>query len=92
MKATLVHVSGETSEVTPRNGTDFTLAEVQRLVDGYVEAIHLPDGRLMLVNEEGKFEGLPRNEAATVLALTAGIAPEDFIVGPAILCDSSMFR
>lgn len=92
MKAELILPSGERREVTPANGTDFTLEEAQALVGGYVELIRLADGRLLLVNEEGKFEGLERNDAATVLALLAGIASEDCIVGAAVLCDRTMLR
>lgn len=92
MPAELILPSGERRAVTPANGTGFTLEEAQAFVGGYVEAISLEDGRLMLINEEGKFEGLERNDAATVLALMAGIAPEDCIVGAAVLCDRSMFK
>jgi len=66
--ATVYYANGETKEVQPANGTDFKLNEVRDIVEGYIEVVNLPDGRIMLINEEGKLEGLPLNEAATKLA------------------------
>lgn len=66
--ATIYYTDGATKEVLPANGTDFSLNEVRDIVGGYVEVVHLPDGRIILINEEGKLEGLSRNEQATQLA------------------------
>ena len=72
--ATIIHFDGREEEVQPRNGTDFKLAELKPIVgegadpgDDHIEIYPLPDGRIMVLNEEGKIIGLPRNEKATAL-------------------------
>ena len=66
-----------------------TLEELQFMVGGDIETVatHLPEigtKRIkMIINKEGKLKGLPRNQAATVLA---DIMPTDHIVGRAVLC------
>lgn len=64
----IYYANGETKEVQPANGVSFTLKEAQSIVGGLVEVVDLPDGRIMIINEEGKLIGLDRNEAATKLA------------------------
>lgn len=44
-----------------------TLEEAQALVGGYVEVVYLPDGRQMLIDEEGKLKRKPVNVEATML-------------------------
>jgi Domain of unknown function (DUF3846) len=67
--ATIYRANGTQEEVAPENGTDFKLAEVQKIVGGHVEVMRLNDKKLiMIVNEEGKLYDLPRNEQATKLA------------------------
>ncbi len=52
------------------NGTQETLEkwdlrELQGAVGGYIEGVHLEDGRLMYVNEDGLMKKLPVNEKAS---------------------------
>ena len=82
--AQLIKASGETATVAPKNGRSFTLEELQKLVGGYIENVYLDDGRIMVLNEEGKLEGLAVNEAATVMA-NGVILPWDVIVGDAVV-------
>lgn len=86
--AVLIPVQGEKQEVLPANGKCFTLEELQALVGGYIEYLYLPDGRVLVINEEGKPEGLPYNFNASLYGVQIGIANDDFIVGPAVLCSS----
>jgi hypothetical protein len=65
--ATILYPNGQHEEVFPANGTDFQLAELQRMVGGSIEIVPTNDGRIMVLNEEGKLLGLPRNEQATAL-------------------------
>ena len=65
--ATILYPDGRREEIGPENGTDFQLAELQRIVGGYIEIVPTTDGRVMVLNEEGKVLGLPRNEQATAL-------------------------
>ena len=65
--AQIIKANGEIKETQPSNGTDFSLTELQAVVGGFIEVVHLSDGRLMVVNEEGKLNGLPFNKKASEL-------------------------
>ena len=87
--ATLITTHDALHEVTPDNGTDFTLEELYALIGcEMVEALYLPDGRTMWIDEEGKLSSPPRpkNYHATRLARLAGIADDDYIAGTALVC------
>ncbi len=66
-----------------------SLKDMQKIVEGYIETVPLllPDSMsgeenvklLMIVNEEGKLMGLPRNRLASILSAA------DRIVGNAII-------
>ena len=64
-----------------------TLEDLQALVGGYIEVIPTrlprPHRPMMVINEEGKNLGLPRNEIASIIGITSGI--EDEVVGDAVL-------
>lgn len=45
-----------------------TLETLQGVVGGWIEHVHLNDGRSMWVNEEGTMEGLPVNAKASEMA------------------------
>jgi hypothetical protein len=74
-------------EVQPKNGTDFQLDELQDFVGGYIEIIHLNDGRIMVINEEGKLLDLPVNLLATV-QYQLSFGPIDQIYGNALVCEN----
>lgn len=78
-----IKTNGETIEVNPKNGTDYSLEELQGFVGGYIEIIEInigfAKGKLMVVNEEGKIDGLPLNTMATLIAGQA-------IVGNVLVC------
>lgn len=48
--------------------TEPSLEECQAAVGGLIEAVYLPEGRLMYVNENGLLLGLPVNELASAYA------------------------
>lgn len=75
--------------MTPANGKQFTLEELQGFVGGYIEIVFLDDNTLMVVNEEGKLHGLGLNIMATAIyqKLTRRI---DTIVGNALICPRHM--
>ena len=64
---------------------------VSDFVGGMVEAVHFPNGDLLLLNEEGKLMGLPLNPEATALWRTHftkdkyAFGYDDFVVGPAMV-------
>ncbi len=66
--ATIIYPDGRTEEVSPRNGRDFSLDELSKIVQGHIEVVYTKDTRIMVINEEGKLLDLPRNEKATALA------------------------
>ncbi len=83
--ALLITPSGSVREIHPEYGAAcFTTSELHELVDGWLECVHLPDGRLMWINEEGKLRGLPSNSLATLLARSV-LRPYDYIAGPAVV-------
>jgi hypothetical protein len=84
--AIVITPEGVETVVTPKNGTDFSLKECQASVGGYIETVPTWDGRLMILNEEGKLKGLPRNAKATALFRY------DVIVGPVLVCPEEMFK
>lgn len=63
--ATLIRTEGEIVDIKPLNKKSFTLEEMQAFVGGNIEIITLPSGKVLVVNEEGKLNGLPKNEHAT---------------------------
>lgn len=76
--------------VSPRNGNNFELDELQEYVGGYIEICypgifnsHHAD-KIMVINEEGKLQGLPLNQLATLVYGN----PDDVIVGNALFCFS----
>lgn len=84
----------EVLDIEPKNGTDFQLEELQAIVGGLIELIYLPNNQLMVINEEGKINGLPYNEKATnlcsVVFREAGCF--DFIVGDVLICDENEIK
>jgi hypothetical protein len=65
---------------------------IYQLIDtDMVEVLHLEGSMVMLLDEDGKGKGKPRNERATDLAHRAnsGIAADDFIVGDVVVCMAS---
>jgi hypothetical protein len=66
--ALFIKADGTQAPVEPRNGKVFALGELQSLVGGYIELVQLPDGRIMVVDEDGWHKQLPPNEVAGDLA------------------------
>lgn len=84
--ATIMNPDGTTQDITPADGKAFTLKELQTAVGGYVQALYMPKGRIILVHEEGKLKGLPVNTGATLLWHSLNGRNDDVLVGPALVC------
>lgn len=86
--ATLIRTDGTEQIITPANAREgFHLDELYKLLDcSTVEVLALPNGRTMVLDEDGKYSTKPTNERATTLARTAGIAADDFVVGDVLVC------
>lgn len=67
------------------------LEEMQEAVGGYIEAIFIPGGKVMLVNEDGKWQDLETNLNATAY-LKASMVFDDVIVGDALLLEQKDFK
>jgi len=89
--ATLFQPNGDRSDVLPKNGHKFTIGEMQTLVDGDVQPLHLSDRRILVVNEAGLLAKLPVNQQATFCAKEGGHTLENPIVGTALLCSYDEF-
>lgn len=84
--ATLIKTDGTVSTVTPKNGTDYKLEELKRFVGGYIEIIYLTDDKIMVINEEGKFQCEPNLTATIIARRNYSIAGSDYIAGNALIC------
>lgn len=84
--AKYIKTDGSIINVEPKNGKDFSLKELQGFVGGCIEIVYLPNGDLMVVNEEGKMNDLPINMKAT---MAYGL---DVIVGNVLWCNKSQVK
>ena len=82
---------GTITTVEPKNGTDYSLEELQTIVGGYIEVLPLNEDEIMVLNEEGKILGLDLNDNATELISEAGMW-DDFIVGDVLVCKNDEVR
>ena len=89
--AKIIYTDKEAEDYTPKNGKTFELDEMQGIVGGYIEIINLKDGRMMIVDEEGKLNNKAVNIPATNI-LRHDRYTTDYIVGTAIVCDADMIK
>ena len=87
--AKIIYTDKEAEDYTPKNGKTFELTEMQEIVGGYVEPIRLNDGRMIIVDEDGKSKDKAVNIPATNI-LRRDHYTTDYIVGTAIVCDADM--
>lgn len=76
--AKVIHVDGTITEIT-----NPSLQDLQGAVGGFIETTLAIDDKILVVNEEGKLQGLPVNPAASQLLK---FPLSDVIVGDAVLC------
>lgn len=63
--AKIIKANGTIIDVKPKNGRDFSLKELQSIVGGYIEIVHLKDGNIFVVNDEGAINGFCMNLEAS---------------------------
>lgn len=84
--ATLYKVDRTEQEVSPKNGTDFQLDELYELIGcKLVEIIHLGEGYILVVDEEGAINGSELN-------VDVSYALGSQIFGNALYCKESEVR
>ncbi|MDR1950708.1 MAG: DUF3846 domain-containing protein [Bacteroidales bacterium] len=89
--ATIYYTTGATSEVAPKNSKNFSLEEMQSIVGGLIELVYLDNGKIMVINEEGKLIDLPINVDATEMVF--GDMPwDDVIIGDVLVCNNKQIR
>lgn len=86
----IYRANGDNNNVSPKNGTDFSLSEMQDIVGGYIEFIY-SGSQVIVINEEGKINNLPLNEVVTE-QFQAAHNTRDFIVGDALVCPIEMVK
>ena len=79
----LLKADGSVTDYPPK-GKTYTLEQMQAAVGGYIQIVPVGRLHLMVINEEGKLHGLPRNDKATELYNN----PNDEIVGDALVCSN----
>ena len=89
--AKIIYTDKEAEDYTPKNGKTFELDELQDIVDGCIEIIRLNDGRMIIVDEDGKSKDKAVNIPATNI-LRRDHYTTDYIVGTAIVCDADMIE
>lgn len=83
--AELITAKGSTSSVFSQD-TLFTLKEIYSLLNcNLVQIITLSDGRIMWLDEEGKFKPHFLNSRATLLLHESGGMDDDYIAGDVLI-------
>ena len=82
--AVIIKECGTTKDLVPNDTKAFTLKEMQEIVGGYIEMIHLKNGDIMVINEEGKLNALRINDDATQI-FQENFGDTDVIVGNVLL-------
>lgn len=88
--AQIIRTDGTVQANQPASEDGYTLAELRAAIGGgYIDILHLQDGRLMIVDEEGKLKDLPVNAQATELwrqGREGRAAAAGQILGDALVC------
>ena len=81
----IIRVNGAREEFLPADGRHYTLEEMYKATGcDMVQIVATKDGRLMVLDEEGKLKGRPVNQVATGLYLYGN---QDPIVGDVLVCE-----
>ena len=87
--AKIIYTDKEDEDYTPKNGKTFGKTEMYGIVEGYIDIIRLNDGRVIIVDSQGKALNKAVNIPATNI-LRRDHYTTDYIVGTAIVCDADM--
>lgn len=82
--ALIIEADGSMACTEPKNGSDFSLEELQFFVGGLIEILDIDENKVLVCNEEGRLKNLPINERVS------GFLDLDFpIFGPVLVCMKS---
>lgn len=88
MQVTLITTEGDIKKVNIKTFKDAKHYVSKDFYESPIEVLTMSDGRLMLLDEEGKLKNLEFNEEATRRAKDDNlIYPSDFIAGNVIIID-----
>jgi hypothetical protein len=88
MQVTLITTEGDIKKVNIKTFKDAKHYVSKDFYESPIEVLTMSDGRLMLLDEEGKLKNLEFNEEATRRAKEDNlIYPSDFIAGNVIIID-----
>lgn len=88
MQVTLIKTEGNSKKVNITTFKDAKHFVSKEHYESPIEILTMSDGRLILLDEEGKLKGLDFNEEATRMAKEDNlIFPSDFIVGNVIIVE-----
>jgi hypothetical protein len=71
---------------TTQEHDDNTLEGMQAAVGGYIQIVNTKDGKLMVMNEDGKLKGLIFNETATEMV---ELFPGDYVAGNVLIAEQN---
>jgi hypothetical protein len=95
METQIIKTTGEEIKVEPKNGTDFSLQELQKIVGGYVEIVDISENEYMIVNEEGHLVDLAYNKKATEIFKQSRYSKfyrQHEIVGNVLICKRNQIK
>lgn len=93
MSAIIIQPEGGVDTMTLPRDDDKRLAILQQIVGGYIEAVALPGGRYMVINENGKDAAHSINQMATDIAHDAqAIQADDYIAGVAAIITQGVLQ
>lgn len=93
VKPTLLKADGGSQQLEPRNGTDFTVEELEALVGGknlQIAKVARDKGYLISNWKTEKSDGNFNDEATLIYCMSHGFM--DTIYGDAVLCPTEMFK
>ena len=88
--AELIKDTGEVTEIEPENGLNFKLQELYKILNcRLIELVGTKDGRLIILDEEGKLQNKSINTKATKLYK---YGERDVIVGDVVICNNKQIE
>ena len=89
--AKIIYTDKEAEDYTPKNGKTFEFDDLRGIVEGFIDIIRLNDGRVIIVDSQGKALDKAVNIPATNI-LRRDHFTTNYIVGTAIVCDADMIE
>lgn len=92
VKANYIKTDGTIEEISPANGRDFSLSEVQELVHGLIDVVNIPDSvMIFIVNDEGILLNMEQNLFASYLCSLLFGQP-CALFGDVVFCHTDMLK